>query len=106
VISDIARQAAPSLPPLAEGVPATEEPGRVVRSHQRSLHMPWTRLISQPEGISPSYLHPPSGGCRNLPPASGRTILDQSPWSHLHDETRTTVTRGLAGRQPKKALTT
>jgi hypothetical protein len=29
-------------------------------SHQR-------QSISQPEGTSPSYLHPPDGGCRNQP---------------------------------------
>jgi len=46
-----------SLPPLAEGVPATKEPGRVGGTHQR-------HLISQPE--------------RPLPPTSTRLRISPS----------------------------
>ncbi|MEX1092843.1 MAG: hypothetical protein WEF28_06755, partial [Acidimicrobiia bacterium] len=43
-----------SLPPLAGAFPPTE-------------------LALPARGTSPSFLHPPTGGRRNLPPASGRT---------------------------------
>ncbi|MEX1092236.1 MAG: hypothetical protein WEF28_03675, partial [Acidimicrobiia bacterium] len=63
-----------TLPPLAEGVaPARQGRRRGWGVSTNDACAQLTRPLFQPERISPSYLRPPSGGRRNLPPASGRT---------------------------------